>query len=434
MLSEGFFSSICGPPIAANTAISKDIGIYSQVLAPTYTVKATFKKSSCPRHGLAVSSSHIFAIQDQKAQLHVYSRARGSQEVLVSFAERIRSIALTGNTLILGTTEGRLILWETCTGRQVTTPPCHVQPISCIAVTPHHVLSASEDSNINVWSLTRLLELDAQIESEPDLVLSNHRGAIVDLVAASSANPESSICVSASKDKTCIIWNYQTGQVLRTLLFPTPPLCISMDPCARALYVGSSGGTVYLVDLFGDKPLLGYRAQEPPSIVVQVNEPLAVAEDDAGEMNCIAGNYDGTSILTGHANGRILRWNLAPSGTPMQLANVNAAVTNIIFSPIIPPEEETLPVTVVKPSQTHRLHTFTSKLNEQASTTDSRFTKMFGAQGFSSDTLQKAHMAFSSLDEVDQLETEAEEISIPRISPKLLASMKASTFSPALGT
>lgn len=114
MLSEDFFSTVCGPPIAANTAVSKDIGIYSQTLTPSYQVKASFKKSSCPRHGLAISDTHVFAAQDQKAHVHVYSRARGNQEALVSFTERIRSLALAGNVLIVGTTEGRLILWEVC--------------------------------------------------------------------------------------------------------------------------------------------------------------------------------------------------------------------------------------------------------------------------------------------------------------------------------
>lgn len=273
--------------------------------------------------------------------------------------------------------------------------------------------------------------MDAQAEPDPDLVLSNHRGAIVDLVASPGANPESSICVSASKDKTCIVWNYRTGQVLRTLLFPTAPLCVSLDPCARALYVGASGGNVYLVDLFGEKPLLGFRAEEPPSIVVQVNEPLAVAEEDAGEMNCISANNDGTAILTGHANGKILRWNLAPNGTPAQLANVNAAVTNIIFSPLLPAGGQLLPTTVVKPNQTQRLHTFTSKLNEEAEGA-SRFSSMLSFPGFSSDTLQRAYMAFSAPDDREKA-AEAEDDTILQVPSDLLASMKASTFGPALG-
>lgn len=112
MLSEQFITTICGPPVAANTAVSKDVGIYTQALTPSYAVKATFKKSSTPVNCLAVNDTHIFAAQDQKAHVHVYSRLRGNQEALVPFPERIRSLALIGDVLVLGSAEGRLFLWE----------------------------------------------------------------------------------------------------------------------------------------------------------------------------------------------------------------------------------------------------------------------------------------------------------------------------------
>lgn len=112
MLSEDFFSCICGPPLAANTAVSKDIGIYHQSLTPSYRAKAWFKKSTAPVNCLAVNDTHVFVAQDQKAHVHVYSRSRGNQEALVAFPERIRSLALAGDVLVLGTAEGRLILWE----------------------------------------------------------------------------------------------------------------------------------------------------------------------------------------------------------------------------------------------------------------------------------------------------------------------------------
>lgn len=114
MLSDELFSSVCGPPIAANTAIAKDVGIYAHTLSPTWAIKASFKKSSAPVHCLALGDSHVYAAQDQKAHVHVYSRARGNQEALVPFQERIRCLALAGDVLVLGTAEGRLILWEVC--------------------------------------------------------------------------------------------------------------------------------------------------------------------------------------------------------------------------------------------------------------------------------------------------------------------------------
>lgn len=114
MLAEEFFSSICGPPLSSNTSISKDIGIYAHSLWPTYAAKSTFKKSSTPVNCLAVSDSHVFAAQYEKGHVHVYSRIRGNQEAFVPFPERIKCLTLAGDghVLVVGTVEGRIMLWE----------------------------------------------------------------------------------------------------------------------------------------------------------------------------------------------------------------------------------------------------------------------------------------------------------------------------------
>lgn len=117
MLSEEFISSICGQPLTTNTAIAKDVGIYTHVLSPALAVKSTFKKSSTPVNCLAVNDTHVFAAQQDKAYVHVYSRLRGNQEAFVPFPERIRSLSLAGDVLVLGTAEGRLMLWEVCNHR-----------------------------------------------------------------------------------------------------------------------------------------------------------------------------------------------------------------------------------------------------------------------------------------------------------------------------
>jgi len=112
MLSESFFASTGGPPISSRTEIAKDVGIYSYQLHPTLSAKATFKKSSAPVNCLAVNESHIFVAQKDKAHVHVYSRTRGNQEALIPFSEKITSLALVQDVLLLGTAQGRLILWE----------------------------------------------------------------------------------------------------------------------------------------------------------------------------------------------------------------------------------------------------------------------------------------------------------------------------------
>lgn len=112
MLSEEFVSAICGAPLSSNTAIAKDVGIYCHTLSPAYAVKSTFKKSSVPVNSLGVSETHVFAAQHEKAYVHVYSRLRGNQEAFVAFPERIRCLTLAGDVVVMGTAEGRLMLWE----------------------------------------------------------------------------------------------------------------------------------------------------------------------------------------------------------------------------------------------------------------------------------------------------------------------------------
>ena len=150
-LSEKFITSIRAQQKSANTAIAKDIGIYTHTLHPTYTVDSAFKKSSTLPHCLATSSTHIFAAQADKAVVHIYSRARANQEALVSFPERIHSLALLHDGLLaLGTAEGRIILWEVMTGRQVSTPTSHLLPVTCLSGDAQHLISGSADSKLYV--------------------------------------------------------------------------------------------------------------------------------------------------------------------------------------------------------------------------------------------------------------------------------------------
>ena len=130
MLTEEFVSAICGAPLSSNTAIAKDVGIYCHTLSPAYSVKSTFKKSSVPVNCLAVSETHVFAAQHEKAYVHVYSRLRGNQEAFVAFPERIRCVALVGDVLVMGTAEGRLMLWEVSDARDLDATG-HERPSPC---------------------------------------------------------------------------------------------------------------------------------------------------------------------------------------------------------------------------------------------------------------------------------------------------------------
>lgn len=114
MLTESFIASTLTPAKPTN---STTLGIHVHEFQPLPGLKSTFKKSSSKPNCLAVSFSHIFTAQADKAVVNVYSKERGNQEAVVPFPERIHCIALAGERdgagiLALGTESGRVSLWE----------------------------------------------------------------------------------------------------------------------------------------------------------------------------------------------------------------------------------------------------------------------------------------------------------------------------------
>lgn len=118
MLTETLALSNLSPSKSTSSTTSRDVGVHLHTYQPLASPQHSFKKSSTAPNCLAVSSSHIFAAQNDKAVVHVYSREYGNQEAVVPFPERIRSIALAGEyeegtgSLVIGTEGGRLMVWE----------------------------------------------------------------------------------------------------------------------------------------------------------------------------------------------------------------------------------------------------------------------------------------------------------------------------------
>ncbi|CZR58557.1 related to WD-repeat protein CRB3 [Phialocephala subalpina] len=414
MLSEPFLTSIRAQPKTANTAIAKDIGIYLHELHPTPTIKSSFKKSSTPVNALAASSTHIFAAQADKAVVHVYSRERGNQEALISFPERIHSLTLVGDTVLaLGTAEGRVILWEVCTGRQVSTPAAHLQKVSTLAATQSHLLSGSDDSNIHVWSLPNLLSLSSKEISEPLRTLSNHQAAVTSFALGHSAST-TNICVSAGEDSTVIVWNYLSGDLLRTFLLSSTPLCLAVDPCDRAVYVGFKDGSIQMIEFLqadsAINPLYDSKLQNTP---VQPNPAPWTAPNEEGSTLCIGLSYDGTCLLSGHASGKIASWDTGRRLFSSEIADLNAPVTNLIMQSPFPEKRATKAATVVKPKLGEGNYIFNAQWTRSLG--ESKFAHAVNTPGFPSDMLADAISRFfqpavasSSGDE--QLRKENEEL------------------------
>lgn len=121
MLTNSIIFSTYRPSVIPANLPNKDINIFDHTVEPTPKLNISFKKSSTNQNCLAVSATHIFAAQADKAVVQVYNREKGTKESDVPFGERIASCCFIESKdrdgvgiLVLGIEGGRLILWEVC--------------------------------------------------------------------------------------------------------------------------------------------------------------------------------------------------------------------------------------------------------------------------------------------------------------------------------
>ncbi|KAF2209469.1 hypothetical protein CERZMDRAFT_46826 [Cercospora zeae-maydis SCOH1-5] len=343
MLSEHFIASIGVPPKTPGTNVAKDAAIFLHEFQPLAQQRAVFKKSATAPNCLAISGSHIFAAQEGKGAVHVYNREKGNQEAAVPFTEKISSITLACDdaVLVLGTVEGRIFLWETCTGRQVATGQAHLQAVTALAVdvTSNFLLSASKDATVHVWSIPQLLSFSHTGAASPLRTFSSHHAEITSLVLGYAAF-HLNFAISTSKDKTCLVWDYKTGNILRTYLLPEVPFCAALDPADRAVYVGYEDGSLQQLDLYishtGELDAVqnGLGAFDP------VQPPAAsrwkLPDASHGAALSLDVSYDGSVVVTGHSSGAVLSWDVARGSfatdlTPLPLPG---PASNLKFLPV----------------------------------------------------------------------------------------------------
>jgi pre-rRNA-processing protein IPI3 len=341
MLIESFIAATfaANKPSQHLSAAVKDVGIFLHELQPQPVLRHGFKKSSANPHCVAVSRSHIFAAQSEKAVVNVYNREKGNQEATVPFPEKIRTIIYASGpeVLILGTDDGKLLLWEVATGRLSTSAAAHLEPVTHLSLTPENgtILSGSPDSTVVVWSLVDLLSFRAddgsfsneKASNAPVGIFSHHRNAIGAL-ACGHSRPHTNFAVSASSDQTCFIWNIQTLQTLQTVLLPFAPISTAIDPADRAIYFGASSGEIAFIDVLSLGQNLNSR--EGSAAPAQVTKKdIWIAPSDMGSANTLALTYDATALISGHTNGAVLRWDIAKKKVGTEIARLGQPVTNL---------------------------------------------------------------------------------------------------------
>ncbi|KAL8762554.1 MAG: hypothetical protein Q9184_001462 [Pyrenodesmia sp. 2 TL-2023] len=302
MLTESFIISTRSLEKRTNATTAKDLGIHVYEYQPNPSLKSSFKKSSVQPNCLAVNATHIFAAQADKSVIHL------------------------------------------ATGRQISTPQAHLQPVTCLAVDPtlNFLISGSLDSNLHVWSIVSLLSFSQPSQDDasqprplsPLRTLTNHRAGINAVIFGHSAS-KANFAISAAKDNTCIVWDYTYGTVLHTFLLSDSPICLALDPADRATYAGYEDGSIQLLDWY-KRPSQIHPLYDPNQQFTPTQPPTTDRwrlHEHSSPALCLQISYDSTALLSGHESGKIHRWNIAKGKYSDQVADVTLPITNLHMLP-----------------------------------------------------------------------------------------------------
>lgn len=278
----------------------------------------------------------------------------------------------------------------------MSTAAAHLQPVTCLVVDPtsNFILSGSSDANVHVWSLPQLLSFskpeskgpEQKAPNSPLNTFSNHRGAITALAVGHSTS-SSNIAISAAKDNTVVVWQYQQGLVLRTYLLSSTAVSLALDPADRALYVGYETGNLQMVDFYEtpsiQAPLFNKDLQSTPC-QIPGEQQWRVPAETYGPALSLAVSYDGTKLLSGHQNGSILSWDVGRRKYTATVADYTHPITNL---QMLPPEGfVSSPPSSSSASSSFTIHNivkprYDQKLSDSAHSSDSiPFNYTFNAQ------------------------------------------------------
>lgn len=301
----------------------------------SHSLLTSFKRSQTSPHCLATTSTHIFAGQSDKAVINVYSLTKGALETTIPLPERPSVITASpcSSFLAFGTPSGRVYVWELASGRFVATPQTHLQTVTTLlfSATTTLLISGSADSNLHVWSLPHLLDIQDP-PRKPVHTLTRHAHPITaTVISRATCGGPADLLVSASEDSV-IAWNPHTGEHLRTYIPLSPPTSLALDPADRAVYIGAVDGSLSTIDIHNPlQPQTAVYAREFRDVPITL--PAEARWGDVGaEVRTMAVSYEGNMVVTGDSQGVVKLWDVATGRLWKVLAEMKAPVDSLLMN------------------------------------------------------------------------------------------------------
>ena len=231
---------------------------------------------------------------------------------LTGHSKYVYSVAISpdGQTLVSGSSDYTIKIWELSTGQLLRTLTGHSEPVWSVAISPdgQTLVSGSWDGTIKIWQLStgKLLH-----------TLTGHST----LVLSVAISPDGQTLVSGSHENTIKIWQLSTGQLLRTLTGHSEAVwSVAISPDGQTLVSGSWDGTIKILQL-------------------STGQLLRTLTGHSKHVDSLAISPDGQTLVSGSEDYTIKIWQLS---TGRELRTLTGHSNNYVHSVAISPDGQTL--------------------------------------------------------------------------------------------
>jgi WD40 repeat protein len=225
---------------------------------------------------------------------------------LTGHSSFVNRLALTpdGRLLISASADQMIKIWEIATGRELRTLTGHTSPIDALVITPdgRHLISGSVDQTIRIWEIATGQELRT---------LAGHGSSVNALVIT----PDGQRLISGGADKLIKIWDINTGEEIRTLAGHSSFVnALVISPDGQFLISGSADRTIKIWD-------------------INTGEEVRTLSGHNGYVNTLAISPDGQTLASGSADQTVKLWNFNTGNELRTLTGYGTHINYFVVGP-----------------------------------------------------------------------------------------------------